>query len=195
MLEATTFPPDVVDRLAAARQRYAMDVSAHYDEVLREVSRRVDEANSIGKIDIGAILFWKRLRADTPWVRNLMDLPDSDVRSATEPAVVAVRDTKMSTPEAAGEGRSALSGLPGFDRGDALASALLLAAAPERMAVYDRRAQKGLETLGLRLSSARGRYRRYMAIVEQLRQAVQDSRGANWLNRDVDLALYTLGGS
>lgn len=169
-------------------------MSPHYDEVLQEVARRIDEAQSIGKLDVGAILFWKRLRADTPWVRQLMALPDSEVRTATQAAVVAVRDYGEPTPEAAGAARSALSDLPGFGRGDALASALLLAAAPTRMAVYDRRAQKGLEALGVPLSSARGCYRRYMAIVEQLRREVQNSRGKGWLNRDVDLALYWLGG-
>lgn len=123
-----------------------------------------------------------------------MDVPESDVRGVTEEAATAARDTVVTTPGAAGRARSALSGLPGFDRGDALASALLLAAAPGRMAVYDRRAQQGLERLGIPLTSARGRYRRYMTLVEQLRLAVRDAHGGNWTNRDVDLALYSLGG-
>ncbi len=77
--------------------------------------------------------------------------------AASTDAVRAVTDTSISTVEGAHAGRAALSGLPGFVRGDALASALLLAAAPDRMAIYDRRAHAGLHRLGLRLSNARGR--------------------------------------
>lgn len=195
MNDSGMLTPDAVARLLDARRRYAAEVSPYYGEVLDEVSRRIDETGSIGKLDIGAILFWKRLRADTPWVRELMSMPDSDVRAATRTVVDAVRDKHKNAPEAAGAGRSALSGLPGFARGDALASALLFAAEPSRMAVYDRRAQKGLEVLDVSLSSASGRYRRYMTIVEQLRHGAQASGADGWLNRDVDLALYWLGNS
>ncbi|WP_432560672.1 hypothetical protein [Granulicoccus sp. GXG6511] len=188
------FAPEAIARLASAHEDYQTTVSAHYDEVLHEVARRVDEAQSIGKSDIAALVFWKRLRADTPWVPRLMECPDADVRAKTAVAVAAVRDTTIPTWEAAGTGRSALAALPGLLRGDALASALLLSAAPQRMAVYDRRAHQALELLGITLSSRPGRYRRYMEILEQLRQAV-NARGAEWTNRDVDQALYWLGGS
>lgn len=190
-----TLTADSLDRLLEARQRYAEEVSPHYDEVLAEVSECINESGSIGKSDIGAILFWKRLRADTPWLRDLMGLPDSHIRSVTHKAVKTVRDDRKTAPDAAGAGRASLSPLRGFHRGDALASALLLAADPGRMAVYDRRAQKGIQALGLSLTSARGRYRRYMAIVEQLRLEAHAAGADGWRNRDVDLALYWLGGS
>lgn len=80
-----------------------------------------------------------------------MILPKQDVRDITAKAVAAVNDTSLSAPFAATAGRSALSPLPGFDSGDALASALLLAAVPARMAVSDRRSQAGLEILGYAL--------------------------------------------
>lgn len=86
-----------------------------------------------------------------------------------------------------------MAALPGFARGDALASALLLAAAPSRMAVYDRRAQAALAALGLQLSAAPGRYGRYMALVESLREELSAARAADWTARDVDLALFALG--
>lgn len=122
-----------------------------------------------------------------------MTKPDKEVREVTQKAVSAVNDLSLSVPDAASGGRRELASLPGFKRGDALASALLLAAAPERMAVYDERAQTGLESLGIMLSPASGRYGRYMAIVEGLRAAAS-RHGQTWTARDVDVALYWLGG-
>lgn len=191
--------PPILDQYAWRMLRdshatYTAEVSPHYDEVLQEVSARIRMTASIGKTDIGALLFWKRLRANTPWVGKLMIMPDKDVRAVTEKAVAAVNSIAMTTPMAASAGRESLSSLPGFRSGDALASALLLAAAPERMAVYDRRAMAALKKLGLSLSTASGRYGRYMALVEDLR-AVANSNGHTWTARDVDIALYWLGGA
>ena len=121
-----------------------------------------------------------------------MTIPDASVRETTALAVAAVNDQSLSTPDAAALGRRQLASLPGFDKGDALASALLLAAAPGRMAVYDRRAQKGLGILGLPLSAAAGRYGRYMALVESVRSTAL-THGVGWTARDVDVALYRLG--
>jgi hypothetical protein len=98
--------------------------------VLNEVADRIRTEGSIGKADIGALLFWKRLRADTPWVSELMTWPEEKVREVTNGAVTAVNEGSLSVPDAASAGRGALSPLPGFDTGDAFASALLLAAAP-----------------------------------------------------------------
>jgi hypothetical protein len=180
------------ERLAAALEAFNAGRSSAYDEVLYEVADRIRASGSVGKADIGALLFWKRLRADTAWVRHLMVLEDREVRGITAEAVTAVHDVSMPIADAAARGRGALSPLPGFESGDALASAVLVAAAPERMAVYDRRAQSGLEALGLKLSRARGRYGRYMQLVEDIRRHAS-SRDVAWSARDVDLALYQLG--
>lgn len=189
----TTYSPDILERLAAARADYRAGLSPHYDEVLYETAGRIADAGSIGKTDIGALLFWKRLRADTPWVRQLMAMPDADVRAATARVVAAVRDASVEVPAAAAAGRTALTALPGFTTGDAFASALLLAAAPDRMAVYDRRVQKALDMLGIELTARRGRYGRYMGIVEDLRTELSQD-GEPWTARDVDVALFWLGG-
>lgn len=181
------------EALRNSHAAYKAETSPQYDEVLEETSGRIKVAGSIGKADIGALLFWKRLRADTKWVRELMTLSDEQVRSVTGKAVSAVNNASMSVPKAASAGRAELSALPGFRAGDALASALLLAAAPERMAVYDKRAQLGLERVGLTLSPARGRYGRYMELVEGLRSQAE-SEGHSWSARDVDVALFWLGG-
>ena len=189
----TTCSPAILERLTTARADYHAGVSPYYDEVLHETATRIAGVGTIGKTDIGALLFWKRLRADTPWVRHLMAMPDSDVRAVTARVVAAVRDTSVEVPAAAAAGRSALTALPGFTSGDAFASALLLAAAPDRMAVYDRRVQKALDMLDIELTARRGRYGRYMGIVEGLRGGLSQ-RGELWTARDVDVALFWLGG-
>ncbi|MGX1163502.1 hypothetical protein FBY31_4374 [Arthrobacter sp. SLBN-100] len=183
----------VWETLGLAQAAYIAATSPAYDQVLTDVADRIQATGSIGKADIGALLFWKRLRADTRWVPRLMTLEEPEVRAVTTNAVKAVTDGSLTVPEAAYAGRGALTPLPGFRTGDALASALLLAAAPERMAVYDRRARAGLMTLGRTLSAAPGRYGRYMALVEELRLLAQRN-GHVWSARNVDVALYCLGG-
>ncbi|MFF1594730.1 hypothetical protein ACFVY0_42685 [Streptomyces sp. NPDC058286] len=66
--------PEQWRRLAAARQAYTDTVSPHYDETLQHVTQRARDSGDIGKADIGALLMWKRLRADTPWAAELMAL-------------------------------------------------------------------------------------------------------------------------
>jgi hypothetical protein len=61
-------------------------------------------------------------------------------------------------PEAARTARQALLDLPGAEVGDALASAVILVAAPDRMAVYDYHAHLGLWRVGLPLEGKSGLY-------------------------------------
>jgi len=119
-------------------------------------------------------------------------MPDKEVRLYTGRAVAAARDESKSVPEAARAARSALTALPGLGQGDALASAVCFAAAPQRLAVYDRRAHRGLRELDLHLDDRRGRYARYMQLVEQCREELAE-QGRTWSARQVDLALYWLG--
>lgn len=72
-----------VDLLRSAHRDYHLQVSQAYDEVLHEVSDRVASQGSLGKADIGALLFWKRLRADTPWAGQLSSMTDAAVRDVT----------------------------------------------------------------------------------------------------------------
>jgi len=62
------------------------------------------------------------------------------------------------------------------------------------LAVYDSRAHRGLSRLSLQLNHRPGRYGRYMALLEQCRQELAAS-GQAWSAREVDLALYQLGGT
>lgn len=54
------------DKLLDAHTSYSAVASPSYNEVLNEIAGRIKAAGSIGKSDIGALLFWKRLWADTP---------------------------------------------------------------------------------------------------------------------------------
>lgn len=195
----TSYPPRMEQQSRAlalqdSLTRYRKRSSDFYDEVLEEVSERANLSGSMGKADIGALVVWKRLNASTRWAAGLMKTPERAVRKATAEAREAALDSTLNIQTAAGNARAALVPLPGFGTGDALASAVIYALAPARMAVYDRRAQAGLERLGLVLTSEPGRYCRYMALVEQL---ITDSRtfGVDLNSREVDLALFTLGGS
>jgi hypothetical protein len=185
--------PQTWNTLHDAHLGYKAETSPTYDEVLSEVTSRIQVSGSIGKTAIGALVFWKRLQANTPWVPELMSMREKDVRAVTEKAVTAVNDKTVPVPQAASDGRRALLTLPGCKTRDALASALLLAAAPQRMAVYDRRAQKSLKALGLSLTAKPGRYRRYMELVEALCMTASH-HNRSWIARDVDVALYGLGG-
>ncbi|WP_458246816.1 hypothetical protein [Streptomyces sp. MAI_2237] len=179
------------DTLIPARADYLAHVSPHYDEVLHDVAQRTEHAGSLGKTDIAALVVWKRLSAQTRWVSALMSLPDTHVRAATERAVTAVRDTALTRSEAARTGRGIIAELPGFHTGDALASAVLTAAAPHRMAVYDRRVQHALDTLHLTLTSTPGRYGRYLQLLDDLLH--HSAAPAGWSARDIDTALYWTG--
>ena len=170
----------------------ALNVGRAYDEVLEQVSARADTFGSLGKLDLGALTAWKRLRADTPWMAKLMALPDDDVRAHTGRAVTAARDESKSVPEAASAARSALYPLPGFGHGPALASAVCFAAAPHRLAVYDSRAHRGLSRVGLELAYGHGCYGPYMALLTQCCSELA-TEGHNWTARQVDLALFQLG--
>jgi hypothetical protein len=182
------------DVLIPARAGYLADVSPHYDEVFHDIAQRTEHAGSLGKTDIAALVVWKRLSAQTRWVTELMSLPDTHVRAITERATAAVRDTTLTRSEAARTGRGIIWELPGFRTGDALASAILTAAAPQRMAVYDQRVQHALNTLGLTLTLTLtpGRYGRYLQLLDDLlRHGGPHADG--WSARDIDTALYWTG--
>lgn len=149
---------------------------------------RIVSAGSVGKTDIGALVFWKRLQANTPWASRLLATPESAVRSVTAQAVEAVGDKAITTAEAGSRARAALYALHGFKHGDALASAVLTAIDPSRMAVYDRRVDRSLKTLGLGFT---GGYGGYLRLLGELQHHLGDAEHG-WTARDVDLALFWL---
>jgi hypothetical protein len=184
-------PADRVTHLEQGLADAQKMISPYYDEVFREVQRRISDAGSVGKSDIAVLTFWKRLRADTRWVPALLERPDHEVREITGPAVLAARTGDVT--QAAGRAREMLRPLPGFKQGTALASAVLAAAAPTRLAVFDKRAHSALGQVGLELpGNAPGFYAHYTSLIEQCRTEAAGA-GLTWSARDVDLALYMLG--
>jgi len=185
------FPKERAARLASGLAAAKATISPHYDEILEEVAQRIEAASSVGKGDIGMLVVWKRLRADTRWVQKLLGLAEERVRELTGPVVTAARGDDVI--DAAHQARELLRPLPGFRSGTALASAILTAACPTRLAVYDKRARRGLRDVELELSDDVPRfYAAYMTLIEQCRsEALQE--GHRWSAHDVDLALYMLG--
>ncbi|MBQ1052736.1 hypothetical protein KBX50_30310 [Micromonospora sp. C51] len=179
--------------MVKALARYRAKVPECYDEPLHDVIERVARTGSIGKVDIGALYFWKRIQLGR-WNEPLLKAPEATVRGITATAVEAARNRSLSVPEAAAAAKVALSPLPGMKTGGALPSALILAAAPHRMAVYDKRARKGLADVCLPLSDGPARYRRYMELIEQCRVEMAEHGAGIYTAREVDLALYWLGG-
>jgi hypothetical protein len=185
-------PDSLIDMLTDAWSEYPNQESGHpYDEVLAEVQAAAGRTGSIGKSDIGALMLWKRLNLSTKWVRALNDLPDKCVRELTQAAITSARDTSRAIPEAARVARMALVDLPGCRTGAAVASTILTAGAPDRMAVYDRWAADAL--IELDFPNPGGDYSRYMEYVCSLLQDVNKATNKVWLPRDVDKALYGLG--
>lgn len=187
-------PNERAEKLLKAAADHSRSSTAAYDELLAQVSARAEAARCLGKLDVGALAAWKRLRCDTPWMARLMSTSDSEVRQQTGLALTAARNEDVDVPTAANAARAALKPLHGMrGGGDALASAVCLAIAPERLAVYDRRARKGLTQVELYLTEGVGRYGRYMCLLEQCRSELAE-QGHAWSARQLDLALYYLGG-
>lgn len=188
----------VAEILLEACETSSEGSSRFYDEVLLEVSRRAREEGAIGKVEIGALIAWKRLNASTPWVRNLMLMPESQVREVTGKTWSIANDQARSIPDAGGASREILFDVPGCGRTatGAFASAVLVALAPNRMAVWDRRARLALEATGVVAMGRRITYRDYLQILIELAAEMKSVSGMDteMLPRNVDLALYSVGG-
>ncbi|MCT1908320.1 hypothetical protein [Brachybacterium paraconglomeratum] len=163
-----------------------------YDEVLREVSARAADSRSIGKADIGAVVVWKRSTATSPWSKKLMTMPDAEVRTVTGTAWSIVNDDSRQIPEAGAEALRMLASLPGLGGTGAIASAALLAMAPTRMAIWDRRVHTALSAMERSPGRRKGWYAKYLTTVLQLADEMQAARSGmdRVLPREVDLALY-----
>jgi hypothetical protein len=177
--------------LAEALGRHESRSSPHYDEVFDQVSAQASIAGELGKLEVAALVVWKRLNASTRWASALMSTDDDDVRRTTAAMIAAAR-TPSDPADRASKARRELLTLAGCRTGDALASALICAANPRDMAVYDRRADHALKVLGLGVSPKPGRYGRYIQTVTSLRDAAAQT-GITWTARQVDLALYAFG--
>lgn len=172
--------------MASVRQ-----LSSDYDDVLRQVSVRINTSGSVGKSDVAALAFWKRIRTEK-WAENFLILPEARVRAVTGQAVVAARGPDLIA--AASTARELLRQLPGLRTGSAMSSAVLTAIRPSDLAVYDRNANKGLKCIELHLADDEpNHYAEYMCRIERCRAEARAERGHRWSAHEVDLALYALG--
>ena len=165
--------------------------SPEYDETLHDVIGRVATAGCLSKTDLGALFFWNYpdRRMDREVAVHVGRRGPQDHRSSRHRCPRSAADV----PQAARRARQALLDLPGAATGDPFASAVILAAAPDRIAIYDYRAHRGLWLVGLCLTDGSGLDYRYMKLVEQCRAEMLAHGHGYWTAREVDLALYTLG--
>lgn len=173
------------------------DPGSVYDQVLREVSERTEMERSIGKAGIGALVVWKRIDARTTWANSLMLMPEGDLREITSRAYALAVDESVPTPVAGLAAREVLFDVPGLTRKStgALASAVLLAMSPTRMAVWDRWVGTALATLKMRPKPGSGFYGRYLEVALELAEIMRDVSTSDELifPRHVDLALMHAG--
>lgn len=172
----------------------AREISPHYDDVLREVSRRIEASGSVGKGDIAMLAFWKRIPTNS-WDTSILSLSEVRVRRVTAGVVATV--TAVEGPAliaAAQQARELLRDLPGFRRGSPMASAVLTAIRPVDLAVYDANANRGLRLVDLDLADdAESHYTEFMKRIERCREEARALRSHQWSAHEVDLALYKLG--
>jgi len=181
---------DRVKKLLAAYNSYPNYTDGSpYDEVFLDVQALVEDSGSLGKVEIGALMLWKRLNLSSRWTRDLNNMTDREIRGITQRAIQLARDPLVHIPEAARQARHVLAGLPGCRYGHAVASTILTAGAPRRMAVYDVRAVGALKDL--ECPDSEGSYGKYMETVVALTGEINQT-GASWCPRDVDKALYML---
>lgn len=164
-----------------------------YDETLREVASRAAERQYLSKADIGSLVLWKRITAQSTWATRLQVMPDREVARITGDAYAHTHNLALSIPQAGQAARYALWHLPGMRGTGALSSALLLAMNPDRMAVWDRRVAAALVALGCHPRRGTDFYARYLHVTLDLAERMHAANpDRSFVPRDVDVSLYTL---
>jgi hypothetical protein len=129
----------VEDEETARRVVEAIDkYNPYYDEVFWEVNARIRNHHEAGKLDLAALICWKR-SGQGHWVSDLMELSDAKVREHCRRAF-APRLTDQQRLDA-------LAPLPGFKGKYAIATAVLACNDPDEFGIVDWRALKGLERI------------------------------------------------
>lgn len=176
--------PKELATLREAIGRYDSDLP-YYDEIFEEVSGRIRQARSVGKLDIAGLVFWKRIRSEKV-AGSLLQLPEDEIRRTTASALAD------DVPET--ERLRILGRLPGFGGTWAVGSSVLAAWKPEEFAVTDRRARRALtEVLEVSTEDVIS-YMSYIRTVRAIRNQVAESDRLAVTARDVDKALFVLGG-
>lgn len=170
---------EVVEQRLEGMRRYG----PHYDEVFWEVHTRIRERGDAGKLDLAALICWKR-SGQGHWVSDLMELPDALVRERSR-AGFATHLTDQQRLDA-------LAALPGFRTKSAIATAVLACNDPDEFGVLDRRALKGLERIERPIMRGRGETLRYLNRLRELRNLTRSFR-SNVTTRNIDQGLWFIG--
>jgi hypothetical protein len=170
---------EAVCRLLEAMDQY----NPYYDEVFWEVSSRIRTQGEAGKLDLAALISWKR-SGQGSWVLDLMELPDSRVRRCSRPALLPGLTDQQRL--------DALAVLPGFHNKSSMATAVLACHDQNEFGVLDRRALNGLENIKHPIERGRGETLRYLDRLRQLRDLVRQAR-PNATARNVDQGLWIIG--
>jgi hypothetical protein len=168
--------------LVTALGRY----SSNYDEVLIEIHRRLRRNGHATKFDLAGLIGWKHVQ-NASWMSKLYDLAPGVVEAAT---AAAFRPRLTDVQRIA-----ALGGLPGYGAGRAFTSVLLTAWDPTSFGVFD----KFVDETRSKITSARCRCRwddlpTYFDHMRQLAVELSTTTGRPWTPREVDKAMYILGG-
>ncbi|MGI9093576.1 MAG: hypothetical protein ACR2FF_09120 [Mycobacteriales bacterium] len=94
--------------------------SGVYDQVFAEIGQRIREADEAGKLDLAALIMWKR-SGQGSWVKDLLANPEPEVRAITRDAFAIMGDQRV---------LRTLATLPGFTSQGPIATALMARATP-----------------------------------------------------------------
>ncbi|MGO9163034.1 MAG: hypothetical protein ACLP7J_20470 [Streptosporangiaceae bacterium] len=158
-----------------------------YDEPLAEVISRVRVNGCMTKLDLLAMITWKRIRTAAPWVYDLLTTQDAKVRDCTEAAF---------QPGLSDQQRiDALKDIPGCRGGASMATVALCAYDPVEFGIMDDRALDALEDDPLEIDlhrRRRGLTLRYLIKVRELRDMLAQVR-TGVTARNLDQALFVIG--
>ena len=133
-----------------------------------------------------ALIGWKHVQ-NSPWMFRLYDLPPGVVELATEAAFAdGLTDA---------ERIQALDPLPGFGAGKAFASVLLAAWDPATYGVFDKFVNETRPSLTRAACTCPwDRLPIYFEHLRQLASELTAVSGSPWTPRQVDMAMFILGG-
>jgi hypothetical protein len=179
--EPPPLTPNQRRRLMAAIDAYDAGDN-RYDEVFLEVRQRITTSGWAGKLDLAAIVLWKR-SAQGSWVKDLLATPEAVVREITRAAFATSGDLPV---------LRALASLPGFAAQGPIATALMAAYNPYDWGVLDSRATKALADLDRPIGKQqRDKTLRYLTAIRKIRDELANER-PGITARDVDKGLWVL---
>jgi len=168
--------------LTAALGKYP----AGYDQVLTEVHQRLQDKGHATMLDLAGLVGWKHVQ-NAPWMYDLYVLAPGTVERATAAAFApGLADVQRV---------SALHGIPGFGAGKAFTSVLLTAWDPESFGVFDKLANSVRPKVVVpKCVCVWEDLPTYFEHLRRLAVELSAVVGAQWTPRQVEMAMFILGG-